>query len=165
MLGETEVKAFIVIGLLIILATPILKAIIEHKIYRAKDMQAVDKMKGLEFELFLFHLFKALGYKVQQTKASNDYGVDLILKKDNEVIAVQAKRYKNKVNLKAVQEVVSGRAYYNATQAWVVTNSFYADSAVKLAHSNDVLLIDRYGLIKLMKKQSKVKSNVSAEMK
>lgn len=53
-------------------------------------------MTGREFEIYLSVLFRNLGYKVKLTKASGDYGADLILKKSGLSIVVQAKRYKKK---------------------------------------------------------------------
>lgn len=38
-----------------------------------------DNMTGVEFEDFLAQLFQKLGYKTEKTKASGDYGVDLII--------------------------------------------------------------------------------------
>ena len=39
---------------------------------------------------------------------------------------------------------------YNATEAWVITNSYYTKQAQKLAESNDVYLIDRDELIEII---------------
>lgn len=41
------------------------------------------------------------------------------------------------------------KRYYDAAHAWVVTNNYFTEPARKLAHANDVLLIDRDLLIKL----------------
>ncbi|MDG5434997.1 restriction endonuclease [Staphylococcus aureus] len=40
-------------------------------------------MDGIEFEYYLEALFSKLNYKPNVTKASNDYGADLILKNEN----------------------------------------------------------------------------------
>ena len=65
----------------------------------------------------------------------------MVTKKD-ESIVVQAKYYSNPVGNKAVQEVVSSKAYYNAKKAIVVTNSTFTSSAIQLAFKNRVELID-----------------------
>lgn len=41
-----------------------------------------------DFEDFICQLFRDNDYKVERTKYSGDYGVDLIVKKENEHIAV-----------------------------------------------------------------------------
>ncbi len=52
-------------------------------IYRKARIYDVDKMDGIEFEYYLEALFSKLNYKPNVTKASNDYGADLILKNEN----------------------------------------------------------------------------------
>lgn len=109
---------------------------------RKSGILDIDKMDGLQFEKYLEVLFKKLGYKANGTKASNDYGADLVLVNHDKIV-VQAKRYKSKVGIKAVQEIISAKSYYKAQQAWVVTNNYFTNQAVNLAQSSDVKLIDR----------------------
>ncbi|WP_286181151.1 restriction endonuclease [Bacillus sp. ISL-37] len=51
-------------------------------------------------------LFNRLGYKVKPTPASNNFGADLIIESPLRIV-IQAKRYKIKVGIKAVQEINS----------------------------------------------------------
>ncbi|KYG89178.1 restriction endonuclease [Metasolibacillus sp. FSL H7-0170] len=120
---------------------------------RRAGIKDVDNMTGEEFEQFLGQLFKRRGYKVSYTAASGDYGADLILKDRKEIIAVQAKRYSGTVGVKAVQEIIGAVKMYDATEAWVVTNSHFTKQAIKLADINDVYLIDREELIDLILKK------------
>lgn len=119
------------------------------------ELKQIDQMEGKEFEEYLTVLFSELGYAAKKTKHSGDFGVDILLKKDHRIIAIQAKRYRQKVNLQAVQQVVAGANYYKANEAWVVTNSLFTDSARALAIPNQVHLIGRYELIELMKQAKK----------
>lgn len=112
-------------------------------------MYEIDLMNGSEFELFLAILFNNLGYRVTQTPASNDYGADLVLEGMGRIV-VQAKRYKNKVGVKAVQEINTARDYYGAQEAWVVTNNLFSTQAANLANSSSVRLIDRLELSDLI---------------
>ena len=86
--------------------------------------------------------FLEVGYEVLQTKASGDYGVDLIITKDKRKIAIQVKKYSRPVGLKAVQEAYSGKTYYKCHEAWVITNSTYTLQAEKSARSCNVRLIN-----------------------
>ena len=119
----------------------------KNKKYLKYDFTKIDKMDGIEFEGLLAEYFKLQGYHVVLTPASNDYGADLVLGKDKDVIIVQAKRYTgHKVNNSAVQEIVAAMPYYKATKAMVVTNSFYTKNAKELAEANNVILWDRNDL-------------------
>ena len=55
----------------------------------------------MEFEEYLAGLFRKQGFKVELTPSTSDYGADLVLMKDGQRIAVQAKRYEVRVALGA----------------------------------------------------------------
>lgn len=107
-------------------------------------------MSGEEFEHYLGFLFTKLGYKTKVTQLSGDYGADLVIKKDGIKTVVQAKRYRNKVNNKAIQEIVASKtkSVYRADKSMCVTNSYYTKPAIELAGANDVELWNRGRLIK-----------------
>jgi restriction system protein len=107
-------------------------------------------MDGIQFGHYLRHLFISRGYKVEVTQASGDYGADLVLRKNDKKIVVQAKRYSKNVGISAIQQVVGSKAHYNADEAWAITNSDFTEAAVKLAQSNEVRLINREQLIEMI---------------
>ncbi|QDW90424.1 restriction endonuclease (plasmid) [Staphylococcus xylosus] len=118
--------------------------------FKRANIKDIDKMDGLDFEYYLSVLFKELGYKAIVTNGSHDFGADLILKKGNHKIVVQAKRYgyKKNVSIGAIQEVFASQRYHNADESWVITNSYFTKSAIKLAKPCNVKLKDRYELSK-----------------
>ena len=96
------------------------------------------KMNGYEFEEYAAGYLKRNGYsKVTVTKASRDFGVDLIAKKHRTTYAVQCKLYQGKVGNSAVQEAVAGKSYYDCDEAIVITNSVFYPGAIALAEAND----------------------------
>jgi HJR/Mrr/RecB family endonuclease len=103
----------------------------------------VDLMDGQEFEKFLSLLFSRMGYKTEVTKASGDQGIDVVAEKNEKRIGIQAKCYSNTVGNSAVQEAVSGKAFYNLDKVIVVTNNFFTESAIQLAQVNGVVLWNR----------------------
>ena len=111
-------------------------------------------MTGIDFETFLYNLFKEMGYKVRRTPITGDQGADLIISKDGTDLAVQAKRSLGKVGNKAVQEVVASIKFYKCSGGMIVTNSTYTKSAINLAKSNEIELIDSKSLKKLLSNYS-----------
>ncbi len=107
-------------------------------------------MSGKEFEKLLLLLFRKTGYRVSLTPDSQDYGADLILDKDGKKTIIQAKRCKNPIGVKAVQEVASAVKHYKANKAIVITNNRFTENAYNLARSNEVKLWDRKKLIEFM---------------
>lgn len=111
--------------------------------YLRSNLGKVDKMTGPEFEEYLAAHFDNLGYKVEHIGQTGDYGADLILYRDGVSIVVQAKRYQDKVGVKAVQEVISAKEYYECDSAMVVTNSYFTPNAIQMATQCNVELWDR----------------------
>lgn len=123
--------------------------------YLNSGMKEVDTMSGTEFENFLLAHFEKLGYKGNTTQASNDFGADLVLKKEGDIIVIQAKRHKGKIGIKAVQEVSGAINFYGAMKGIVVTNNYFTPSAVKLAAASKIELWDRNILSAMMKAYKK----------
>lgn len=122
-----------------------------QKILLSSSITDIDLMEGYMFEDYLKILFFYLGYKVEQTQKSRDYGADLILvnPQTQKRIIVQAKRYNKPVGSKAVQEVLTAKLHYKADYSWVVSNQIFTYQAEVLARENNVRLIDRQELIEL----------------
>ncbi|MFY9299638.1 MAG: restriction endonuclease [Candidatus Nitrosotenuis sp.] len=110
-----------------------------------------DKMSGRDFEVFLESLFKKMGYTATVTKGSGDQGADLIIEKLGQKEVVQSKKSQNKISNKAVQEIGTAVKHYDADRGIVVTNNFFHDSAIELAKSNGIELIDRTRLEELLR--------------
>lgn len=137
--------AMLMLGLSIIsvLGTP--KSRVATSVHRNSKLKNrdIDNMSGAEFELFLVDLLKSQGYKVTHTGKPGDFGADIIFETRSVKYVVQAKRSSSNVGSTAVSEVVGAKAHYGATEAVVITNARFTQSAKKLAKSNKVLLWDR----------------------
>lgn len=131
----------------------------KHKLAKS-GIDEIDRMDGKTFEKYLEVLFNKLGYRVERTRYVGDYGADLITNKDGVKTVIQAKRYKNKVNIKAVQEAVAAKGKYGCSEAMVVTNSYYTRQAEELARANGVKLWSRKDLADAL---LSVKKEVSIE--
>jgi len=116
---------------------------LQNRKYIKSGLDVVDKMSGIEFEEFLLAHFNRLGYNVKLTPVTADYGADLIIEKGGIKTAVQAKRWKQKVGVEAVQQIIGAMGYYKTDNAIVVTNSFCSKNAYMLANANNVDIWNR----------------------
>jgi len=82
------------------------------------------------------------------TKASGDFGVDIVASNNNDRFAIQVKRYTTKVSRRAISDAVAGMYHYGCNKAVVITNHYFTPGAVKLAQSTNCILIDRDALTK-----------------
>ena len=107
----------------------------------------IDALEGTEFEDVVGQLFRRLGYDVRKTEHF-DYGADLIATNEHESVAIQVKRYGQRVSEKAVRDAHTGKTYYGCDRAMVVSNHRFMPRAVKLARATDVELWDRMKLVR-----------------
>ena len=115
------------------------------------DVDSMNTLTGEAFERLLMQKFEELGFKVIETPRTGDFGADIIVDtKDETRFVIQCKRFKSKVNLKAVQEVVGALPHYGGDIGIVITNSDFLSSAIKLAESNDIELWDNLKLMKFL---------------
>ena len=115
-----------------------------------KTLKEIDKMKGLDFEVFIGELLTQHGYKTQNIKGSGDFGVDVIAEKNGTKYAVQVKRYTSNVSRTAISDAVAGKFHWDCEKAWVITNSYFTSDAKLLATSTDCKLTDRDELKRMM---------------
>lgn len=115
----------------------------ENSVYLRSTLADLDHAKGEQFERYLLAFFERQGYRGHMTEKSHDYGADLVLHKNGETTIVQAKRYRGKVGIAAVQQIVGAKSYYHADHMIVATNAYFSAPAKKLAKANHVRLMDR----------------------
>lgn len=121
------------------------------------ELLAVDCMSGIEFEKWCAMLLENLGYtNIQMTKASNDQGVDIIAHLGTLDYAFQCKRYSNNLGNTPVQEVNAGMNFYDCQIGAVMTNQYFTKAAILLAQKNNIQLIDRNGLLSMMKEANRI---------
>ena len=99
-----------------------------------------------DFEEHVAEFLKFIGYDdAKATQKTGDFGVDVVAKRDGVLYAIQVKRYapNNPTPEKAVQEVLSGKAYANAHVGMVITTSYFTQKALQLAEQTGVILWDR----------------------
>ena len=152
---------------LILILFPIVFAFLIKKIIQTKrerklgdekiefyTLSQLNFLTGEEFEKCLKSLFEKMGFEVSLTRATGDFGADLILKRRGKKFLVQAKRYSEIVGVKAVQEVISAREHYKIYRALVVSNNSFSAEAKQLANESGVNLIGGEKLEFLLKKYS-----------
>lgn len=119
------------------------------------ELEMIDKMSGKEFEKYCTALLFLTGYfngaSIHTTRASRDFGADIIIKCiDGVGVSIQCKRTNSNVRVDAIQEVVASKKFYDTECAAVITNANFTPQAKELAQKNNVALLDRSCLIKLI---------------
>lgn len=102
---------------------------------------ATAAMSGTEFEDYVARIARSSGLPVILTSITGDWGVDIIVGRRPNRLAIQCKRQARPVGAGAVQEVVAGAPMQNCARTMVVTNHEFTPAARKLAELHGCELI------------------------
>lgn len=106
-------------------------------------------MSGPEFEDYVARMARSCGAPVIMTAITGDWGVDIIVGKRPNRLAIQCKRQSRPVGASAVQEVVAGAPMQDCAKTMVVTNHEFTSAARKLAQRHGCVLISGADLVRL----------------
>jgi restriction system protein len=106
-------------------------------------------MSGMEFEDYVARIARSCGVPVIMTSVTGDWGVDLIVGKRPERLAIQCKRQARPVGAAAIQEVVAGAPMQDCVKTMVVTNHEFTPAARKLAELHGCELVGQAELPRL----------------
>lgn len=111
---------------------------------------ALRGMNWRDFELLVGEAFRLRGYAVEETGGGGaDGGVDLRLRKGNEVFLVQCKQWRAyKVSVTVVRELLGAMAAEGAAGGYVVTSGIFTIDAQTFAKGRNIRLIDGVALAK-----------------
>lgn len=119
-----------------------LMSFVDKVVKPAQHLPEPSRSDGIGFERACLASLISAGWQANITKASGDQGVDIIARKDEMSIAVQCKNQNIPVGNGAVQEVHAGKTFYETDFAVVVSASGFTPSAVQLAQTLGVHLVD-----------------------
>ena len=125
------------------------KRVERHRVYELyqtanQKLAECDSMNGFQFERFCGDLLRNNGFRnVEVTQGSGDYGIDILAEKDEVTYAIQCKCYSSKIGNKVIQEVYSGKAFYNRMVGVIMTNNYFTQSAIDTAKKTKILLWNR----------------------
>jgi restriction system protein len=98
-------------------------------------------MSGTEFEDYVARIARSSGAPVIMTSITGDWGVDIIVGRRPNRLAIQCKRRSRPVGAGAVQEVVAGAPMQDCSSTMVVTNHEFTPAARKLAELHGCELV------------------------
>lgn len=124
-------------------------------IYRktAKDPAIYMDLTPYEYEEYVRDRLKAAGWRrIKVTDRSGDFGADIVGDSPtHHRVAIQAKRYVNKVGVDAVSQAIAGMSYYHCTESMVITSApGFTASAIQLANESKTMLWSNFEITKTL---------------
>jgi HJR/Mrr/RecB family endonuclease len=110
-------------------------------------------MSPRRFEFFIAALFEEMGYEIDVTPQTADRGVDVLAKKNGEIVAIQCKKFdeKNPVTNKSIAQLIGSAQYYCATRSIFITTSYYTKNAQEQTKNARIKLWDKVDLHEYVK--------------
>jgi len=115
------------------------------------------EMDPFDFEHLISNLFAQMGLKTGTTRASRDGGIDVIAFDERPVlggkVVIQAKRYRNTVDVGAVRDLYGAMSNERAMKGILVTTSGFGAESRNFAKDKPIELIDGNNLLYLLEQQ------------
>lgn len=110
-------------------------------------LHKLQRMDPIEFEQYVGALFRKMGYRVEDTRASGDEGVDLVLRRGRRTAVVQVKRYRGSVGQPVIRDLYGAMMHAGASEAYLVTTGSITRAARRWAADKPIHLIDGHRLV------------------
>lgn len=115
----------------------------------------LSEMSAVDFEEFVASLFRKMRYAVELTKGSGDHGIDLVMRKGNQVVAVQCKRWNSPVGEPVIRDFYGSLMNIEAQSGYVVTTATFTSQVFAFVQDKPVQLVDLDALIDLISHSNK----------
>lgn len=101
-------------------------------------------MEPREYEELVAKYYKSKGYETELTPYTGDYGVDVIARKGDEKIAIQAKMYgssSRKVNRETMMQLVGAKEFHECNKAVIATDGECMPDAIEVAEKLNIEIL------------------------
>jgi len=104
-----------------------------------------------QFEELVAEAFRRQGYQVSEGSYGADGGIDITLRKNDELVLVQCKQWKaQKVGVNVIREMFGLLNAHHANRIIVVTSGRFTQEAISFAHNKPIELINGDALLVLI---------------
>jgi restriction system protein len=121
-------------------------------------------LKPAEFEHLIANLFRKMGLETRVTQSSRDGGVDCVAYDPRPIlggkVVIQAKRYKNTVEVSAVRDLFGTLQNEGASKGILVTTSGYGKAAYEFSHGKPIELLDGANLLHLLAEHAGIQAKI-----
>jgi restriction system protein len=117
-----------------------------------------------EFESLITNLFQKMGLETRQTQASRDGGVDCVAFDPRPIfggkVVIQAKRYKNTVDVSSVRDLYGTMQNEGASKGVLVTTSGYGKASYEFAEGKPLELLSGSNLLHLLAEHAGIEAKI-----
>lgn len=131
-----------------------------NQLDKQRNINTVRDLHWRNFEELVAEAFRRQGYRVTEGGYGADGGIDLVLRKGNEVILVQCKQWKTqKVGVNVVREMFGVLTASNASRVFIICSGKFTPQAIDFASSKPISLLgadELFSLVQSVQPQTKL---------
>jgi len=117
-----------------------------------RDIASIRKLHWRQFEELVAEAFRRQGYRVTEGGYGADGGIDITLRKNDELVLVQCKQWKaQKVGVSVIREMFGVLNAHHANRIIVVTSGRFTQDAVSFAQDKPIELVNGDALLVLIR--------------
>ncbi|MCC6679473.1 MAG: DUF853 family protein [Phycisphaeraceae bacterium] len=133
---------------------------------REKEIRhRVTQTDARQFEFEIARLLCLMGYEAHATQATNDDGIDVFARRENEKVLIQCKKWETQpVGRAVVDELAGAAARHAATRTIIATTSTFSDDAERVAREHRIELWDFDRLRKMFQEFGQTTDQHSARL-
>lgn len=155
------------------------RPVLEFTMVDERFVEAGDVLSGLdprinlleispaEFETLIANLFSKMGLDTRQTRLSKDGGVDCVAFNRDPVlggkVVIQAKRYRNTVELGAVRDLYGTMMNEGASKGILITTADFGPGAWKFIEDKPIELFAGSHLLELLERHAGIKARIQRD--
>jgi len=155
------------------------RPVLEFTMVDQRFVEAGDVLSGLdprinlleispaEFETLIANLFSKMGLDTRQTRLSKDGGVDCVAFNRDPVlggkVVIQAKRYRNTVELGAVRDLYGTMMNEGASKGILITTADFGPGAYKFIEDKPIELFAGGHLLELLERHAGIKARIQRD--
>lgn len=117
-----------------------------------RSLATIKALSWQAFEQLVGNAYQRLGYHVTETgQGGADGGIDLLLKKDGQIVLVQCKKWNSgNVGAPVVREMFGLMQHHQASGVKIICAGRFSKDAVTFAQGKDIELVDGEALMNLI---------------
>ncbi len=114
-----------------------------------KKFNAWDSLDGHSFERAVARLYEGFGYSTTVSREGGDGGIDIILKKDNDVIAVQCKAHNKAVGPAVARDLYGTMVSKGYKHGMIVSKNGFTKGVHEFIAGKNIELVDLQQLMEM----------------
>lgn len=112
-------------------------------------------LSGRQFELEIAKLYQGLGYSAEICRQGGDEGIDIILERDSERIAVQCKAHNNRISPSVARDLAGTMLHHKFEHGIIASTNGFTNGTIDFCRNKKIKLISMNEILEMYEELKK----------